>query len=351
MIASRYRGSLAVWLLLIAYASLYPFWPLRLPSADALAAALVKPRYVLPFDVVLNVIAYIPLGVLATLYFAGEAVRGRAVARAVAFGAATSLAMECCQLFIPNRVASLYDVAANTAGTLAGALAFVDPFHSVVTRALGRWREETFVTGAWGDAGLMLVALWLLAQLNPALPFFGAGNIAAPGDGVAHADVLEWPAVALAIAGFGLFASAILRGDAGTLRVTLLLLSAALWLKFVAASVMLQPHFSDEWVTSGRFVGIGVGLAALVLLRRLPRAGRLYLAILCILAGALLSKIFGAYSPLEDLLHLFRWPYGQLASFTTLTRFLHELWPLGALTFLIALFLRDRRAARAIIRP
>lgn len=349
MTASRYRGSLAVWLLLIAYASLYPFWPLRLPSADALAAGLVKPRYVLPFDVVLNVIAYVPLGMLATLYFAGGAVRGLSVARAVAFGAATSLAMECCQLFIPTRVASLYDVAANTAGTLAGALAFVDPFHSVVTRALARWREETFVPGAWGDAGLMLAALWLLAQLNPALPFFGAGNIAAPGDGAPHAEALEWPAVALAIAGFGLYVSAILRGETGTLRVTLLLLSAALWLKFVAASVMLQPHFSDEWVTTGRFVGIAVGLAALAPLRRLPRAGRLYLAILCILAGALLSKIFGAYSPLDELLHLFRWPYGQLASFTTLTRFLHELWPLAALTFLIALFLRDRRAARAII--
>jgi hypothetical protein len=72
---------------------------------------------------------------------------------------------------------------------------------------------------------------------------------------------------------------------------------------------------------------------------------------LAILAGALLSKIFGAYSPLDELLRVFRWPYGQLANFATLTRFLHELWPFGALTFLIALFLRDRRAARAIIPP
>ena len=33
MTASRYRGSLAVWALLLAYASLYPFFPLRLPVA------------------------------------------------------------------------------------------------------------------------------------------------------------------------------------------------------------------------------------------------------------------------------------------------------------------------------
>jgi len=35
MTRSRYRGSLAVWALLIAYASLYPFAPLRLPPPDA----------------------------------------------------------------------------------------------------------------------------------------------------------------------------------------------------------------------------------------------------------------------------------------------------------------------------
>lgn len=350
MNASRYRGSLAVWVLLIAYASLYPFFPLRFPASDALAAYFTKPRYVIAFDVTLNIVAYIPLGMLATLYFAGaERARVGAMARAVAFGAALSFAMETCQLFIPGRVASVYDVMANAAGTLLGALPFADPFYSVVTRPLGRWREEVLVDGAWGDAGVVLVALWLIAQLNPALPFFGAGNIAAIGEAVPEASPLEWSAVALGICGFGLFISAVLRGDQGSLRVTLVLLSVALWLKFLGASFLLQPHFSGEWVTSGRFLGLAAGLLALLPLRRLPRSGRAYVAILAILAGALLSKIFGAYSPLDELLRLFRWPYGQLANFTTLTRFLHELWPFAALTFLIALFLRDRRMARAII--
>jgi VanZ family protein len=349
MTASRYRGSLAVWVLLIAYASLYPFVPLRLPSLDLVTAFAVKPRYVVPFDVVLNVLAYMPLGVLATLTFGRDGHRALAIARAVAFGAALSFAMEACQLFIPGRVASVYDIAANAGGTLAGALAFVDPFYSVVTRSLGHRREELLVPGAWGDAGLMLIALWLIAQLNPTLPFFGAGTIAAPGEALPNAGALESTAVALAVLGFGLFVSAVLRGEAGTLRVTLVLLSVALWLKFLSASVMLQPNFAQEWVTTGRFVGLAVGIAVLAPARRLPRAGRIYFAILALLAGALLSKIFGAYSTFDDLLHLFRWPYGQLGSFTTLTRFVHELWPVAALTFLIALFLRDRYAARAII--
>jgi hypothetical protein len=150
--------------------------------------------------------------------------------------------------------------------------------------------------------------------------------------------------VALSICGFGLFISTLVRVGVGSLRATVALLSLALWLKFLGASLALQPHFSDEWVTTGRALGLAVGFGLFVPLRRLPRAGRMYLAILMVMAGDLISKIFGAYSSLDDFLRLFRWPHGQLASFATLTRFLHELWPLAALVFLIALFLHERRA-------
>ena len=84
-------------------------------------------------------------------------------------------------------------------------------------------------------------------------------------------------------------------------------------------------------------------MVAFAPLRRVNRVGRTYLALILILAGALFSKIFGAYSPIEELLRLFRWPHGQLASFATLTRFLHELWPLAAVVFLASLFIRSRR--------
>jgi hypothetical protein len=93
----------------------------------------------------------------------------------------------------------------------------------------------------------------------------------------------------------------------------------------------------------GRVLGLIAGIAMLVPSRRFSRAVRIYLALMLVLAGALFSKIVGSYSPLDDFLRLFRWPYGQLASFATLTRFLHEAWPFMALVFLIALFLRVRR--------
>lgn len=342
MIASRYRGSVAVWALLIAYASLYPFVPLRLPSMEEVGAFFVRPGYATGFDVALNVLAYVPLGTLACLYFHQAEPGVKAILKAVGIGAALSFAMESSQLFVPYRVASIYDLAANAGGALWGAMFFADPFYSLVTRPLGELRERTVIPGAWGDAALVLVMLWLIAQLNPALPFFGAGNIVG-NEAMVEFAFLQWSAVAMSICGFGLFVSTFLKGEQGTLRVALFLLSVALCLKFMAASFMLQPHFAEEWVSVGRVVGLMAGVVALPPLRRVARAGRIYLALIFVLAGALFSKIFGAYSAVDESLRLFRWPYGHLASFATLTRFLQEIWPFMALAFLIALFFRLRR--------
>jgi hypothetical protein len=261
---------------------------------------------------------------------------------AVALCAAFSLAMEAMQLVVPTRVASLYDVGANMAGAFAGTLLFAGPIHAHVARPLAQARERLVTGGSWGDAGLLLVVLWLLAQLNPALPFFEAGNIG--GEAVRHPGefLVTAGSVALSVAGFGFFVSVVLRGPGGALRWTLLLLTAALWCKFAMASVMLKPHLSPGWVSEGRVIGLVAGLAAFVPLRRLGRTPRIYLAIVLTLAGALFAKIFGAYSALGDFLRLFSWPYGQLATFATLTRWIHEAWPALALAWLIALFVWRR---------
>lgn len=350
MRTSRYRGSLAVWLLLLAYASLYPLYPLRLPPPESVAGFFLTPRYIVRADIVFNFVAYVPLGTLACLYFRqGE---GRhAMLRAMSLGAAFSFLMEVAQLFVPNRVSSVIDLAANATGTLVGAWVFAPPIYALFTKPLGELRERIFTPGAWGDAGLVLLMLWLLAQLNPALPFFGAGNIGGEVVAQGQAQVLQWLAVGLSICGFGLFISALLPSGSGSLTITLILLSIALWLKFFTASVLLQPHFAEEWLSIARIGGLAGGLALFLPLRRLPRAGRLYLALVMILAGALFSKIFGAYSPVDEFLRLFRWPHGQLGSFATLTRFIHELWPLGAITYLVALFIHERRIAVRQLTP
>src|SRR5205085_1674273 len=184
----------------------------------------VQRKWIAEFDVYLNIAAYVPLGTLACLSWRQSYALPASIARTTLACAAFSLAMEACQLFIPGRISSVYDVLANAAGATLGALVFADPFYSLVTRPLASLRERLLVPGAWGDAGLALLGVWLIAQLNPALPFFGAGNIVG-GGGIIDLATLQWAAVAMSICGFGLFVSALLVGEAGTLRVTVALLS------------------------------------------------------------------------------------------------------------------------------
>lgn len=343
MSAGRYGGSALVWLLLLTYASLYPFAPLRLPSGETVRAVFTLERHVIRSDVVFNVAAYVPLGTLLCLYFRSAGERGRAIAKAIAIAALYSLMMEAAQLFIPGRVSSLVDLVANASGALLGALAFADPFYSLVTKPLGELRERAVIPGAYGDAALVLLMLWLLAQLNPGLPFFGAGDIAREVE--PQLATLQLAAVGMGICGFGLFVSTLVEAETGSLRITLLLLTIALWLKFAMASVMLQPHFSPDWASTGRVAALAGGILLFIPLRKLGRLGRIYLALVLILAAALFSKIFGAYSAVDEFLRLFRWPHGQLASFATLTRFIHELWPFAVVMFLVALFFHARKRA------
>jgi len=344
----RYQGALAVCALLIGYASLYPFVPLRAPGEDFIAV-FFRPRY-FAFDFLLNVLAYVPFGLLACHRFV-ESSMTRPAWRAVAFGVGLSLVLETCQLFVPYRVASLTDILANALGTAAGALFFVEPIRSAVSHPLAEMRERLFASGLWADAGLVLLVLWLLAQLNPALPFFGAGNIITEDVGQRfHAELMLVIAVSLSICGFALFVSVLMRSTSGALRVTLVLLTIALWLKFAASSVMLKPHFSAEWVSSGRVIGLVAGLVAFFPMRKIGRLTRIYLAILFLLAGALFSKIFGSYDPIGEVLRFFNWPHGQLAGFATLTGFLHETWPLAALVFLIGFFFHTRKVSTLLER-
>lgn len=339
--APRHRGALLAWALLLAYASLYPFLPVR-PPGEAAFALFLSPRFVIEYDIAMNALAYAPLGALAMLRFLPGRAHWSARWRAVALGAALSVAMEACQFFVTTRVASIHDVLANTAGAFAGTLLFFRPVERAVMAPLAELRDRLFIPGGTGDTGLLLVILWLLAQLNPALPFFEAGNIV-DGSGPTMADfVVTTVSVALTVAAFGLFVSVLLRSDRGALGWTLLLLTVSLWCKFAMASLMLKPNLTAMWMSESRVVGLVAGLVVFLPLRRLRRGARTYLAIVCLLAGALFAKIFGEYSELGDFLRLFHWPHGQLASFATLTRWLHEAWPVLALAWLIARFVRQR---------
>ena len=162
---------------LIVYASLYPFTGWRVAAGNPFAF-LVMPwsRWWSGFDLVSNLLGYLPLGLLVF----GARVRGGAsvaagVWSALAAGTLLSLTMELVQNGLPYRVPSNIDLVLNIAGSGAGAAV------GALVHWLGgleRWqslRERWFIGRSAG--GLALLVLWPLGLLFPAPVPFGLGQV------------------------------------------------------------------------------------------------------------------------------------------------------------------------------
>ena len=117
------RFLLAVYVLLVVYASLYPLAGWRGPGGSALGFLVAPwPRYVTAFDIGANFFGYVPFGLLCALVLRPRRPPAAAVALAVLGAAALSLALEAAQSFLPARIASNLDVLANVAGAACGAV-------------------------------------------------------------------------------------------------------------------------------------------------------------------------------------------------------------------------------------
>lgn len=116
------RAALAAYLLLIVYASWFPFSGWRGSGMEPWAFLnLTPPRYWTGFDVAVNVVGYIPLGMLIvpSLY---PRLRGAwAVLLTTLLGMLMSGTMEAVQTYLPSRVPSNLDFLTNSIGCCIGA--------------------------------------------------------------------------------------------------------------------------------------------------------------------------------------------------------------------------------------
>ncbi|MHC4985317.1 MAG: VanZ family protein [Planctomycetota bacterium] len=121
---------LAAFALLLIYSSLMPYdlqWQGDLARQDlqrGLGLGPMRRQAASALDVVSNVLAYMPLGLLTALAWQAHRRRGRVGAVVVAgiVGLVISLAVETLQLLSPSRVADVLDVAMNVLGAAVGGL-------------------------------------------------------------------------------------------------------------------------------------------------------------------------------------------------------------------------------------
>lgn len=331
------RSRLPHWLtgiyaLLIAYASLQPFsgWtdvgqPYFLFSLPG--------RYT-TFDLLANVCAYFPFGFFAALAWPK---RARAIAGAVGFGALLSVAMESLQGYLPARAASNLDVLANVLGTTFGALAGTGlRQHPHWGGTLKRWREAIFLSSRNADAGLALLAIWLMLQINPAIPLFGRNYHPAevlPVD--AAGTLIEAAQTACNVLGVGLLLGSLLRRRSHFGAAMLLLIGSGLLLKGAAALLLIKPAAWDDWLRPGVAIGLAAGSVLLLGLVWSRRRTQTLLGAIALISG-LLVPVLSPETILADVpLALFSWHYGHLLNFNGLTHTGLLVWPVAAAIQLI----------------
>jgi len=338
-------GALAFYALLIIYASLYPLSGWRIPVETPWQN--LWSRHNTDFDVFLNVAAYVPLGMLASASLARHLGSGAAIWVAVVSGAALSFSLEGLQWFLPTRVASLLDWLCNVLGSGMGAVFGLSAPGLRLRGVLRGLRERFFLADELADAGIILILAWLLAQTNPSVPFFEAGNminqLTASWKVNPYDPLFLIPqvvGVALNVCGFALFISVLLQPGKKALLAVSAILALGLALKLVAAGLMLKTPLLVGWLGPATILGIAAGYLALPPMFAARRRVRIFMALLLVFAGGLMSKMTSIYDAFEETLRLFDWHYGQLSSFASMTRVLNESWPILALIFLACCFVR-----------
>lgn len=351
-----------VWLLLIVYASLFPFSGWRWPPGVALPALLRLPLSLWTdgFDIVTNLLGYLPLGALLTLAAlrAGHGALA-ALARALLAAALLSYAMELTQTLLPARVPSALDWMLNTAGAALGGLV------ALAAEALGwphawaqahdRWFDHQRGTGA-----VLLLLLWPVALLFPVPVPLGLGQTGARLrdvlldwlEGVPWAEPLaealqpeHAPAAALApatealIAGLGLMAPVLLAFAASRPGGRRLLLALAAPLVAASATTLstalnFGPSHAWAWRTPTVLVALGAATALALLLAWVGQ--RLAASLALVVLGALLVLVQQAPADPYFAQSLQAWERGRFIRFHGLAQWVGWLWPYAALVWLLA---------------
>jgi VanZ family protein len=329
----------SAYVLLAIYGSLYPFdWH---DSGAPVSAFLTAswPRYTTTFDLASNVAAYLPMGFLWVAALRPRLTTVVAVIIATLIGAGLSLALESLQNFLPSRVPSNLDLGCNAIGTLIGALAGARWGAAMLDGGrLHALRYRLFLPGTMADAGLLLLWLWLLTQLNPDTLLFGNGGLR---------ELLEIPApLPYSAEGFARIEAAIVASHTFAILLLVMLMArrgwrilapgivvAALVAKSFAFLLIMNGADGLAWATPGSIIGLGLGLASGLLAGLLGGRWQRALAALSLLVATTLVNLAPENPYLANTFQT--WNPGQFLNFHGLTRLASNLWPFLALPWLI----------------
>jgi len=359
------RAALLAYLLLIVYASWFPFTGWRDSGISPLAFLnLVKQRYWTGFDAGVNIVGYIPFGMLLVLAMYPR-VRGIwAVLLATLAGLLTTGTMEAVQTYLPSRVPSNLDLLTNSVGCfvtnaggcLLGAILGALWAPGLLDRSrLFKLRQRWFAPHA--SQGLVLVAMWPLAQIYPQSYLFGHGQVLPilsgwmsswfdteidlvallrPGDDIMSVEqywLSETIITACGMTGAALTLMCLVRRGAPRFWLMLALLASALVVKAFASSLLFRPDNALVWVTPGAEGGFLIGLIMLSGLVFAPQVAQRRLAVVTLVLALVVVNTIPVNPYFSATLQ--GWVQGKFLNFNGAAQGLALAWPFVALWFLL----------------
>lgn len=332
----------AGYVLFIIYASLSPFSGWReqgMAFSEVLSAPLL--RQFTWFDASVNVLAYLPFGLLLGLTLRQYMGVGACVIFTALDGAALSAAMEYAQMYLPARNSSNLDLLTNTSGALLGAVLAI----SIAPRAwfalhLRYWRLRLFHEGGQMDFGLALVLLWMFAQVNPSLPMLGnvfISRAAREPFMPEQADPFNWVGcltVALNLLMLGMLLLLLLRKRRHAVNALLLVLSAVAIAKFLAAAMLLKSWALLLWLNSEALLGMMVGLLLLILAIQFSRESTIRIAAVTALSYLAVANWLVERGRPSMAMPLYQWNYGHLLNYNGLSQSIALVLPFLMLAYL-----------------
>lgn len=352
------------WAFLIVYASLYPLSDWHHPQGlwSLAFLNLPWPRWWDRFDIVANLVGYLPLGAFVFVAAARRGHgRGAALLAAILLPVLLSALLEMTQNFLPQRVPSALDLALNSAGAALGALLAAVAEAAGLTPGFGALRRRWFVD-APSTAAIALLLLWPIGLLFPAPVPFALGQIWphladaaavlsgwlasvpwaarwAPEWHVADAPALPLSAPAeTALTSFGLLAPCLLaftvtRPNWRRLELVAGAGLAGLAVATFSTALNFGPRHALAWIAPTTLPAIGIALALCAIVCRVPRRAA---AALALVAGTGLV-VLSAQAPADPYFadSLQAWEQGRFIRFHGLAQWVGWLWPFALLAHLL----------------
>jgi hypothetical protein len=283
-----------------------------------------------------------------------------AVALAFVLGGVLSCVMEAVQTYLPTRVASNLDLAANALGALLGAAIMSPATGALLDRGLLRrlrllWFERE------SAALVCLVASWPFATMYPAPRLFGLGNwpraLWLRFDSTTQDALLAftppawhvgaWPSLVSArlpesvweamittlnLSAALMLASLPVRRHAPRVRLLLVFIVVTLVVKVGATFLQSQSGLAFDWATPGALYGLIMGAVAGLLTLRMRRRSRAVLAGVALIVALVFVNLLPV-NPYFDVV-LADWRQGRYLHFNGLAHWLAWMWPYAALVWL-----------------